>query len=71
MEAGTDSPCNTDHEVAQGARERRPVDATWERARGWAVSQAVAALAYYTPENNPGLYHEAETWLALALSDDG
>jgi aminoglycoside phosphotransferase (APT) family kinase protein len=44
-------------------------DATWERARGWAVSQAVAALSYYTPENNPGLYHEAETWLALVLSE--
>jgi aminoglycoside phosphotransferase (APT) family kinase protein len=44
-------------------------DATWERARGWAISQAIAALAYYTPENNPGLYREAETWLALALSD--
>ena len=44
-------------------------DATWERARAWALSQAVAALAYYTPENNPSLYHEAETWLALILSD--
>lgn len=44
-------------------------DATWERARGWAVSQAVAALSYYTPQNNPSLYHEAESWLALALSD--
>jgi aminoglycoside phosphotransferase (APT) family kinase protein len=44
-------------------------DATWERARGWAVSQAVAALAYYTPENNPSLYREAESWLALVLSE--
>jgi aminoglycoside phosphotransferase (APT) family kinase protein len=44
-------------------------DATWERARGWAVSQAVAALAYYTPENNPALYHEAQRWLDLVLSD--
>jgi aminoglycoside phosphotransferase (APT) family kinase protein len=43
-------------------------DATWERARGWAVSQAVAALAYYTPENNPALYHEAEAWLRLVMS---
>ena len=35
-------------------REALPTDdATWERARGWAISQAVAALAYYTPENNP------------------
>jgi len=50
-------------------REALPVDdATWERARGWALSQAVAILAYYTPENNPSLYHEAESWLAEALS---
>src|SRR5205085_366172 len=53
-------------------REALPTDdATWERARGWAVSQAVAALAYYTPENNPALYHEAETWLELVLSERG
>ena len=44
-------------------------DATWERARGWALSQAVAALAYYTPENNPALFHEAESWLDLVLSE--
>ena len=44
-------------------------DATWERARGWVVWQAVAALAYYTPENNPALYHEAEAWLNLVLSE--
>ena len=44
-------------------------DATWERARGWVLSQAVAALAYYTPENNPSLYHEAEDWLKLVLSE--
>ena len=43
-------------------------DATWQRARGWVLSQAVAILAYYTPENNPTLFHEAETWLDLALS---
>jgi aminoglycoside phosphotransferase (APT) family kinase protein len=42
-------------------------DATWERARGWALSQAVAILAYYTPENNPTLLREAESWLDLAL----
>jgi aminoglycoside phosphotransferase (APT) family kinase protein len=53
-------------------REALPTDdATWERARGWAVSQAVAALSYYTPENNPSLYREAEAWLALALSEGG
>jgi len=51
-------------------REALPTDdATWERARGWALSQAVAALAYYTPENNAALYHEAERWLELALSE--
>ena len=44
-------------------------DATWERARGWALSQAVAALAYYTPENNPVFYGEAESWLELVLSE--
>jgi aminoglycoside phosphotransferase (APT) family kinase protein len=44
-------------------------DATWARARGWVVSQAVAALAYYTPENNAVLYREAERWLELALSE--
>lgn len=48
-----------------------PADATWERARGWVLSQAVAALAYYTPENNPTLYHEAERWLDLVLSERG
>ena len=51
-------------------REALPTDdATWERARGWVLSQAVAALAYYTPENNPTLYREAEAWLDLALSE--
>ena len=53
-------------------REELPTDdATWERARGWAVSQAVAALSYYTPENNPSLCHEAAAWLELALLDGG
>lgn len=44
-------------------------DATWERARGWVLSQAVAILAYYTPENNPVLFHEAKTWVDLVLSE--
>jgi aminoglycoside phosphotransferase (APT) family kinase protein len=51
-------------------REALPVDeATWERARGWALSQAVAILAYYTPQNNPTLYGEGESWLDLVLSE--
>lgn len=51
-------------------REYLPTDdATWARARGWVVSQAVAVLAYYTPENNPVLYQEAKAWLDLVLSE--
>ena len=51
-------------------REELPTDhATWDRARGWALSQAVAALAYYTPENNRALYNEAELWLTLILAE--
>jgi aminoglycoside phosphotransferase (APT) family kinase protein len=46
-------------------------DATWDRARGWVLSQAVAALAYYSPDNNPTLYREAEAWLDLVLSERG
>jgi aminoglycoside phosphotransferase (APT) family kinase protein len=44
-------------------------DATWARARGWAVSQAAIALAYYTLETNPVLVREATRWLAEALAD--
>jgi aminoglycoside phosphotransferase (APT) family kinase protein len=45
-------------------------DATWARARGWAVSTAVNALTYYTEETNAALVHEARRWLAEALDDD-
>jgi aminoglycoside phosphotransferase (APT) family kinase protein len=56
-------------EARDAFREALPTDdATWSRARGWVLSQAVAALAYYTPENNPTLYREAEHWLELVLS---
>ena len=60
------------HSIAgrEAFREMLPTDdATWERARGWVLSQAVAALANYTPENNPPLYREAEMWLALVMSE--
>jgi aminoglycoside phosphotransferase (APT) family kinase protein len=58
------------HEARDAFREALPTDdATWERARGWVLSQAVAALAYYTPENNPILFHEAQSWLELVLSE--
>ena len=42
-------------------------DATWERARGWALSQAVNALSYYTEETNPTLVREARAWLEAVL----
>ena len=37
------------------------------RARGWTVMQCSGALAYYTPDNNPALYFEAERWLSEVL----
>ena len=57
-------------EARDAFREALPTDdATWERARGWALSQAVAILAYYTRENNRTLFDEAESWLGLVLSE--
>src|SRR3954447_23264849 len=43
-------------------------DATWTRARGWVVSQAVNALSYYTLETNRVLVLEARRWLREVLS---
>jgi aminoglycoside phosphotransferase (APT) family kinase protein len=43
-------------------------DATWLRAQGWAVSQGLIALRYYTLETNPVLVREAEHWLAEVLT---
>jgi aminoglycoside phosphotransferase (APT) family kinase protein len=43
-------------------------DATWARARGWAVSQAVIALPYYL-ETYPAIVREARRWLGEALAD--
>jgi aminoglycoside phosphotransferase (APT) family kinase protein len=43
-------------------------DATWARARGWAVSQAVIALPYYL-DTYPVIVEQAWRWLAEALSD--
>jgi aminoglycoside phosphotransferase (APT) family kinase protein len=45
-------------------------DATWARARGWALSQAVSVLAYYTMETNPALVVEARKWLGEVLASD-
>jgi aminoglycoside phosphotransferase (APT) family kinase protein len=44
-------------------------DATWTRARGWVLSQAVNALSYYTIETNAVLVREAHRWIAEALAD--
>jgi aminoglycoside phosphotransferase (APT) family kinase protein len=46
-------------------------ESTWARARGWAVSQALIALSYYTPETNPILVREAHRWLTEVLADHG
>lgn len=43
-------------------------DATWLRAQGWAVSQALIALGYYTLETYPPLVHEGRRWLAEVLA---
>lgn len=45
-------------------------DATWRRARGWVVSQAVMALSYYSLESNRVLVLEARAWLDDAISDN-
>lgn len=44
-------------------------ESTWARARGWALSQALIALSYYTMETNPVLVLEARRWLAEVLAD--
>ena len=43
-------------------------DETWARGRGWALSQAVGALAYYTDETNAVLVREARRWLAAVVA---
>jgi aminoglycoside phosphotransferase (APT) family kinase protein len=42
-------------------------EAEMARARGWTLMQCAGALSYYTPENNPALYFEAERWLREIL----
>ncbi|MDQ3875603.1 MAG: aminoglycoside phosphotransferase family protein [Actinomycetota bacterium] len=44
-------------------------EATWARARGLALSQAVVALAYYTLETNAVLVREAQRWMVEVLAD--
>jgi aminoglycoside phosphotransferase (APT) family kinase protein len=57
-------------EARQTFRELLAVDdATWARARGWALSLALIALPYYTVDTNPVLVTEAERWLAEVLGE--
>lgn len=44
-------------------------EATWARSRGWALSQALLALNYYTLETNPVLVEQARRSLAEVLAD--
>jgi len=43
-------------------------DASWLRGRGWALYQAVSALAYYW-DTNPGMICQASQGLAQVLAD--
>ena len=43
-------------------------ESTWRRARGWVLSQALIALAYYTMETNAVLVLEARRWLREVLA---
>ena len=44
-------------------------EATWARGRGWALSQTLMALSYYTLETNPVLVREAHRWMTEVLAD--
>jgi aminoglycoside phosphotransferase (APT) family kinase protein len=44
-------------------------DATWRRARGCILCQAVMILSYYTLETNPTLVREATNWLTQLRAD--
>ena len=43
-------------------------DATMARGRGWALSQAIGAITYYT-HTYPVIVREARRWLVEALAD--
>jgi aminoglycoside phosphotransferase (APT) family kinase protein len=44
-------------------------EATWARGRGWALSQSLGALSYYTLETNAVLVREAQRWMTEVLAD--
>ena len=43
--------------------------ASWARARGWALSNALLELAYYKSRNNPGMVAQARGVLAEVLAE--
>jgi aminoglycoside phosphotransferase (APT) family kinase protein len=43
--------------------------ATWERGRGWALSQALIALSSYKLATHPVLVGEARRWLTEVLGE--
>ncbi len=45
-------------------------EATWVRAQGWVLSQALMILSYYTMETNPLLLSEARRWMDELFADD-
>lgn len=49
-------------------RELQVDDATWARARGWALSMGLIALPYYR-ETNPQLAADARRWIGAVLDD--
>jgi aminoglycoside phosphotransferase (APT) family kinase protein len=42
--------------------------ATWKRARGWTLLQAVNALSYYSLKTNRALVQESERWVSAVLA---
>ena len=51
-----------------GVSELEVDDASWLRGRGWALYQAVSALAYYW-DTNPGMICQASQGLAQVVAD--
>lgn len=57
-------------EARGGFRAALSIDeATWTRARGWALSQAMIALSSYTLETNPVLVRASHRWATEVLAD--
>jgi aminoglycoside phosphotransferase (APT) family kinase protein len=57
-------------EARDAFRDALSVDeATWARGRGWALSQAVTALSYYTEQTNAVLVREARRWITEVVAD--